>query len=343
MPLHNFRPPSGRIATITVDSRALACNVLGDPTARTVALYLPAGYDESGEDYPLFVCLAGFTGSGLKHLAWQSFGESLPQRVDRLIGEGKLGPVVVAFPDCFTSLGGNQYVNSSALGLWEDFLLDEMLPAIEAGFRVRRGAGQRVVFGKSSGGYGALMQGLRHGERWAGVACHSGDMGFDIIYRRDLPTTLGVLAGHDGSVPAFLEHLRRAVKIRGEELHALMTLAMAATYDPDPGAPLGVRLPVDPATCELLPERWQNWLDHDPLLLIDRPECQASLRQVGGLFIDCGSRDQYQLQYPARGLTRKLTALGIEHRFETFDDDHSGIDYRMDRSLPFLYAALEGA
>ena len=53
-------------------------------------------------------------------------------------------PVVVAFPDCFTRLGGNQYINSASTGAWEDFLLHEMVPAIEQRFGCggtgRRGA-----------------------------------------------------------------------------------------------------------------------------------------------------------------------------------------------------------
>jgi hypothetical protein len=28
-------------------------------------------------------------------------------------------PPVVAFPDCFTRLGGNQYINSASIGAWE--------------------------------------------------------------------------------------------------------------------------------------------------------------------------------------------------------------------------------
>ena len=52
------------------------------------------------------------------------------------------------------------------------------------------------------------------------------------------------------------------------------------------------------------------------------------------------ARDQYFLQYPARGFVRKLERHGIAHHYEEFDDDHSGVDYRMDRSLPFLYEAL---
>ncbi len=337
MPTHNFQAPRGRIETLEIDSEALRGNLLGDPSARSVSLYLPEGYDDSDADYPLFVGLAGFTGSGAKLLAWQSFGESLPQRIDRLCHEGVMGPVVLALPDCFTSLGGNQYINSAALGRWEDFLLDEAIPRIEQRYRVRRDPASRAIFGKSSGGYGAIVHGLRHGDRWGAVACHSGDMGFDLVYRRDLPAALDELARHEGDVTRFFDYLKSREKIRPGEMHALMLLAMAATYDPDPGAPLGVRLPVDPQTCELIRERWERWLAHDPLRLVERPECQDSLRRLRGLFLDCGFRDQYCLHYGARAFVRKLEAASIEHRYEEFDDDHSGIDYRMDRSLPFVY------
>ena len=36
----------------------------------------------------------------------------------------------------------------------------------------------------------------------------------------------------------------------------------------------------------------------------------------------------------------KLARAGITHTYEEFDDTHSGIDYRMDRSLPFLTRSL---
>jgi hypothetical protein len=306
MPVHPFQPTRGRIETIEIDSKALAGNLLGDPTRRQVAVYLPVGYDGSDACYPLFVDLAGFTGSGLRHLGWQAFGENLPQRLDRLIAAGAMGPVVVLFPDCFTSLGGNQYVNSAAMGNWEDYLLDEMIPAVEARFRVRRAPRSRAVFGKSSGGYGSLIQALRHGDRWGAIACHSGDINFDLVYRRDFTMAVDTLARYDGSAEKFVAHLREADKIEGREMHVLMVLAMAATYDPEPSAPLGIRLPVDPETCELDATAWARWLQHDPLTLVERPECQQRLRGLRELYIDCGSRDQYMCHFGARALARRL-------------------------------------
>ncbi|MBI2961896.1 MAG: enterochelin esterase, partial [Betaproteobacteria bacterium] len=35
-----------------------------------------------------------------------------------------------------------------------------------------------------------------------------------------------------------------------------------------------------------------------------------------------------------------LAQAGVRHTYEEFDDDHSDIDYRLDRSLPFLSRAL---
>jgi hypothetical protein len=129
------------------------------------------------------VNLVGFTSSGLSQTNWAGFHENLPERLDRLIGEKRMAPVVVAFPDCFTRLGGNQYINSASAGAWEDSLLHEMLPQIEQRFGCG-GTGRRGVFGKSSGGYGAITPALRHSDIWSAAACHSGDMGFELCYLR---------------------------------------------------------------------------------------------------------------------------------------------------------------
>lgn len=340
MPLHRFTRPRGRIVELEIDSPLLH-NRLGDPTTRTVAVYLPPGYDDGDARYPLMVDLAAFTVSGLKRLAWVPFGESVPQRVDRLVEEGRMGPVVIAFPDAFTSLGGNQYVDSLAMGRWETFLVDALLPRLEQGFRLLPGRAHRAVYGKSSGGYGALVQAFRHAAQWGAVACHSGDMGFDLLYRRELPAALDGLARH-GGIAQFLAAVRRAPALRGDDFQLLMLLAMGASYDPDPdpAAPCGVRLPVDPHTCELEPERWQAWLRHDPVELVEDPAAREQLASLRLLFVDCGRRDQYFLHYGARRLARALERHGVPHVYEEFDGTHSDIDHRLDVSLPRLYAAI---
>jgi hypothetical protein len=117
-----------------------------------------------------------------------------------------------------------------------------------------------------------------------------------------------------------------------------MNICMAATYDPDPAAPLGFRLPFDLETGETIPGRWKNWLRHDPVHLVGRHA--KALRSLRGIYIDCGWRDQYHIHYGTRILSLRLAEAGIGHTYEEFDDNHSDVDYRMDVSLPFLYRAL---
>jgi S-formylglutathione hydrolase FrmB len=329
--------PAGVVHRLMVEGEVLRANMLGDPTERRVDVYVPAGHDGAG--LPLLVDLVGFTAGGPAHTNWQAFRENVPERLDRLIGEGLTPPVAVAFPDCFTRMGGNQYVNSASTGAWADFLTGEMLAAVEGRFGCG-GAGRRGVFGKSSGGYGAIVHALDHPDVWAAAACHSGDMGFELCYLPDMPDTLRALAKEGGSIEAWWKKFEAAPKAPDGSMKALNILAMAAHYDPDPSQFLGLRLPVTTDTCELIPERWANWLAHDPVVKLER---QAdALRGFKALYIDCGVNDQFNLLYGARRFKRRLDALGIAHRYEEFPDNHSAVDYRMDESLPFLAKSLSG-
>ncbi len=333
--MRKFQGPAGSVNRIEIESQSLKGNLLGDPATRPVDVYVPAGH--SGRDLPLLVDLVGFTASGLAHTNWAGFQENVPERLDRLIGEQRMAPVVVAFPDCFTRLGGNQYVNSTAMGAWEDFLLREVVPAVEMRFECG-GEGRRGVFGKSSGGYGAITHALRHSDIWAAAACHSGDMAFELCYLPDMPAVLRALAGLDNSIERWWTEFEAARKRPENSFKVMNALAMAASYDPDPTQFLGMRLPVTFDTCEIIEDRWANWLLHDPAVAIER---QAdNLRRLKALYIDCGVNDQFNLLYGARRFAKRATALGIDHRYEEFADNHTGVDYRMDESLPFLVKAL---
>jgi len=330
--------PAGQVQRIWIESDALRDNRLGDPTTRGVDVYTPAGHGP-GSGLPLLVDLVGFTGSGFSHTNWRTFTENVPERADRLIASGEMPPVAIAFPDCFTRLGGNQYINSAVMGRFEDFLIAEMLPAVERELGCG-GAGRRGVFGKSSGGYGAIVHAMRHADVWSAAACHSGDMAFELIYGHEFPRVVRALARHGCSIRSFMDAFEASPKHSDEDVHVLMMLAMAASYDPDPDAYLGIRLPVDLETLELDQTRWRRWLEWDPCHMVDAHA--DALRTLRALFVDCGDVDQYELVYGARRLHRSLDRLGVPHTYEEFPDDHSSIDYRMDRSLPILARALTG-
>jgi enterochelin esterase-like enzyme len=367
MALKRPRWPGGRVVTVEHCSQILADNPLGDPHERLIDVWLPPQYDEGltsgrGRRFPVLYDLVGYTGSGRAHTGWRAFEENVPERAARLIHDRKLDPCIVVFPDCFTALGGNQYINSSALGRYADYLTREIVPCIDREFRTLASREHRGCFGKSSGGYGAMLHGMKYPKVWGAVASHSGDAYFDFIYRVDWPNTLDELAKYrkprlaegevdvmataaateagldDGRVRRFLDRVHRRDNLTSAEVHCLMNLAMAATYDPDPQAPNGFRLPFRLDTGEIIEARWRQWLKHDPIHLVAR--YAKNLKTLKGIFLDCGWRDQYRIHYGTRILSQRLHQVGVRHRYEEFDGTHSGIDHRMDQSLPFLIAAV---
>jgi hypothetical protein len=367
MALKRPRWHSGTVVVLEHVSKLLKGNPLGDPATRKVAVWLPPGYDEGGthgrgKRFPVLYDLVGFTGSGLSHVAWKNFSENLPERAARLVHEGKMAPAILVFPDCFTALGGNQYINSSAIGRYADYLTREIVPFIDREFRTLASREHRGCFGKSSGGYGAIVHGMKYPEVWGAVADHSGDAYFEFVYGHDWPNTLNELAKHrprrapgkhdvrraergadrgldDGRVRHFLKSVWSKHKLSTGEGHCIMNLCMAASYDPDPRAPNGFRLPFNLETGELIPERWRRWREHDPVNLVRR--YRKNLKSLKGIYIDCGARDQYHIHYGCRLLSKRLRLARIKHVYEEFDDTHSDIDYRMDVSLPFLAKVLK--
>ena len=114
-----------------------------------------------------------------------------------------MAPAIIVFPDCFTALGGNQYVNSSAIGPYADYLIREIIPFVDREFRTLASREHRGCFGKSSGGYGAIIHGMKYPSTWGAIADHSGDAYFDFVYWSDWP-----------------QHAQRAGQVPPEEIQA---------------------------------------------------------------------------------------------------------------------------
>jgi len=319
-------------------SAVLKGNPCGDPTERDLWIYLPPGYGDERRRYAVLWCLAGFTGTGVNAIGRNQWAPGLPDRLDRLIADG-MPPVIVALPDCFTRWGGSQYLNSRALGRYEDYLCDELVPLIDRHFRTVPERAARGVFGKSSGGYGALRLSMTRPDRFAACACHSGDMGFEWCYVPDF-ARCGARIQAAGSVERWVEQFEKREKKRGADFAAINVFGMAAAYSPDPDAPFGVGLPFDLQTGALREAVWRRWKDHDPVDMVKDPAHADALRALAMLYLDCGSEDEYQLQLGLRQFRRLLEERAIQHVAEEFPDDHRSLNYRYDVSLPLLARAL---
>jgi enterochelin esterase family protein len=328
-------------------SQALGQNPLGDPATRHIPVYLPPGYRKSSPPYPVLYLLTGFTGRGTLLLNDSPFDETIQEQLDRLIAGGDIQPLLVVMPDCFTRYGGSQYLNSSAVGLYEDHLVAELIPYIDRRYQTRPEARYRAIAGKSSGGYGALVQAMRHPDLFGLVACHSGDIYFEYCYKPDFPKFLNAASrlGIDSAetLADFLAVFSPKMYPKPANFFDVISVAaMAACYSPNPAAPGGFDLPFDLTTGELRPAIWQRWLEHDPITLLQNDSHVDALRRMKLIYLDCGNRDEHALHYGARIFCQRLAQLAIPYHYEEFDGGHRSTQFRYNVSLKAISGAFGG-
>ena len=80
--------PRGTVRSERVESRVLRGNLPGDPDVRDLYVYLPPGYEEGKERYPVAWCLSGFTGRGRMLLNDNPWAPALDDRMDSLVSAG---------------------------------------------------------------------------------------------------------------------------------------------------------------------------------------------------------------------------------------------------------------
>ncbi len=316
------------------ESKVLEDNPLGDSTERVVQVYLPPGHDVADcSGLPLILLLPGFAGRGRMMLADNLWSPAIDERMDQLIADGS-PPAVLALPDCSTALGGSQYINSEAVGRYQDYVVQELVPFLKD----RLGTAATGVAGKSSGGYGALRLGMEAPSTFSAVACHSGDCYFEYGYQPDIPKAAAAIAA-SGSVDEFLEDFHRQENKTSEQIITLSILAMSACYSPRADGN-GYDLPFDPTTGAYRPGVFERWLAHDPYRMVTATAHKNALASLDLLFVDVGSGDEFNLQLGARLLHQRLAELGIEHHYEEFEGGHFSTSYRYGVSIPLLVKAL---
>lgn len=318
-----------------VPSRALKGNALRDPSDRVLPVYLPSGYHQGKRRYPVVFMLSGYTGSGLSFLNWTPWEDNLKDRMDRLLAEGACDPMILVMPDGFTRYGGSQYINSTATGRYQDYLL-ELVAWLDSHYRTIPDRGHRAIAGHSSGGFGALTMAMDHPEVFSLVADHSGDKGFSKCYAKDLLALPDHLSRVD---PAAVLANPSRIRPKDDDFFAVIEMAaMSSCYSPNAAAALGFDWPVDTYTGEVLPKVWSRWLLHDPL---ERAaEATEALRSLRLLFLDCGNKDEYSIHLGCRLISRRLKELGIPHHYEEIDAGHTNLKYRYDVSLAVISAAM---
>ncbi len=152
------------------ETRTIKSNILN--TDRKYSVYLPAGYDNSDQSYPVLYLLHG---SGDDHTGWVQFGQ-VKYIADKTIAEGKAGPMIIVMPDADTGRRG--YFNDIKGDFnYENFFFEELIPHIEKNYRVRSERRYRAIAGLSMGGGGTIFYALHRPDLFAAAAPLSASTG----------------------------------------------------------------------------------------------------------------------------------------------------------------------
>jgi len=328
---------AGQLHEHVISSNLLRDNPLGDPHERPLLVYTPPGYDDEPERaYPVVYVIQGYTG----HVAmWRNrtaYRQPFPETADAMFARGDAPPAIVVYVDAWTAYGGSQFVDSPGTGRYHSYLCDEVVAYVDARYRTIPDAAHRAITGKSSGGFGAMITPMLRPDVFGALATHAGDSLYEYSYIPEFPVAVRHLRKYDGNIFHWWDDFRSRVSFtQPEDMSLLGLLGVAACFSArDDATP---ELPFDPVTGVLRPDVWQRWLDWDPVRMV--PRYAAALRGLRGIWIDAGTRDDFNLDIGAEAFRAALLEAGVEEDliyFELFDATHSGIDYRYPLSLAWL-------
>jgi len=336
----------GRVEQVTVHSRALEGNLLGDSPDRAVSIYLPPGYDSHAETrYPVLYLLHGLTAN---HTMWLGEGYvpglNAPAIADQLIAGGRMQAMILVMPDAYNKYGGSFYTNSSASGNWEDFIVRELVSYVDSHYRTLARADSRAIAGHAMGGYGALVLAMKHPETYS------------VVYAMS-PYYAGFvhLERSENLSPAAFDLTLAYLKLGDttESLSEVTELAMAAAFSPDPAnPPYYVDLPYKDDQASIFkaptkpPQRiqsvWNRWLAHTPLGMVH--DYGINLLLYRGVAIDMGVNDDPDVVAGARAYDEALTKAGIPHVYDAYQGDHTNRVTARFASvvLPYVSAHVQG-
>ena len=334
------RPLHGTLDRLVVESDLLAGNPLGDPARRPLYVYRPPGVDrDHPRPLPSVYVIQGFTGQLDMWLNRTWLEPTMLERLDAMFAAGECPDAIVVFVDCWTSYGGSQFLNSLALGRYQDHLCDEMTVFVDERYPTIPDRDHRGLTGKSSGGYGAMVVPMMRPDVFGALASHAGDALFEACYLPDFPSVVRSLRDDfDGSYEVFFEQLGAAKRMEERLSKPLELYGYAAAYSPDPDSPGKALLPFDIHTGHLVEDVWAQWLEKDPVRMA--PAHAGALRSMRRIYLDAGRADEYYLDLGAQAFAAELDALGIEHTLELFDGKHGGLTYRYPGAIRELVLAL---
>lgn len=320
----------GRTVEVRVPGPALA-NLLGDPTERTVLVYLPPTYDRSPDRrYPVFYLLHAFGAPNRTWLGGEGSYEGLDLTavLDSLAAVDSVSEMIVVMPDGLTRWGGSWYVDSPVSGGWETYLSEDLVRYVDGAFRTIPHRSARGVAEQSMGAYGALSLAMHRPEVLGVVFAMS-------PVHTENPNPLGEL-GARAALAADVDKIDRA------PIPARVVWSKAAAFSPAPDQPApNAVLPYreEGGRVVRIDSTWRRWVD---ATLGAQLDSRAAELRGSTMRIEVGTQDP--LAPEVQRLSARLTDRGVHHEYAEFESGHvQGVRRRLESSmLRFSSRALAG-
>ncbi|MEI6682550.1 MAG: alpha/beta hydrolase-fold protein [Bacteroidota bacterium] len=149
--------PHGVVRDTTFTSAGLG-------NSRQVSIYLPDGYPSGREQYPVILFH-----DGTDYINLGNIGNIL----DYLIAERQMSPVIAVFVPPVDRTA--EYAGAK-IDLFTAFIVNELMPVIDAKYKTSRDPSQRAMAGASDGGNISLYIGMKHPEMFGKIAAQSSDV-----------------------------------------------------------------------------------------------------------------------------------------------------------------------
>jgi S-formylglutathione hydrolase FrmB len=130
------------------------------------SIYLPPNYENATQLYPVVYLLHGYGGN---NNSWIKTG-NVNEYADKAIANNTIPAVIIVMPNADSSFYINAYNHKIN---YEDFFINEFIPAIEKTYRVKAEKKYRAIAGLSMGGYGALLYTLKYPNIFSAAAALS--------------------------------------------------------------------------------------------------------------------------------------------------------------------------
>lgn len=296
-----------------VYEKFLAPSIKGNPggedAMRRLTIYLPPGYYQSKQYYPVIYFLHGMYGEDSATMADLEINYLL----DTAIAAKHIKPVIFVLPDSYTKYKGSFYTNSQLTGNWSDFIAKDVVGYIDKHFRTIPDKDSRGISGASMGGNGALKMGMLFPDVFSSVYATT-------------PATLNWSDGINTSIDAFktISNAKSDSDI-ANNVSAMIMIDLGRTYSPDLNKPpfyadmpahyMGDSLIIDTSVVN-------KWTQNFATNMIESH--LGALKSLKAIKIDWGRNDAGRhVPVTCLQFSKKLEWYGINHFAEEYLGGHT--------------------